>query len=236
MKTANILELDHFHNPLLCEQCCRAMVVPKHRWLEYLQEHLHSFGEIILMLGKSFATLFLSGQFILEGIFPHLNRQKHPYEEEYERYQREWEAKRDSEAQSALEKRVMDDANEEAAYLNSLKLSFAHSKELYEDNFLADQRNKLVDQMEEESKDPEKDRITLRKYAVDVEQLRLFELRQNQRREQLQNEIDYHVSEMKRWDDRAYAAHDSKERTHCEREREVHQYKAYYAKVARGNI
>ncbi|MBI2811404.1 MAG: hypothetical protein HYX67_11325 [Candidatus Melainabacteria bacterium] len=236
MKAANILELDHVHNPLLCEQCCRAIVVTKHRWLECLQEHLHAFGEILLMLGKSFAMLLLGGQFIVEAIFPHLNRQKHPYELEYERNQREWEAKRDSDAQSALKKRVMDDANEEAAYLNSLKLSFAHSKELYEDNFLAEQRNKLVDQMEAESKDPEKDRITLRKYAVDVEQLRLFEMRQNQRREQLQNEVDYHVSEMKYWHDRAYAAHDSKERTHCEREKEVHQYKAYYAKVARENI
>ncbi|CAN5235063.1 hypothetical protein BH10CYA1_BH10CYA1_08430 [soil metagenome] len=236
MKTANILELDHVHNPLLCEQCCRALVVTKHRWLEFLQEHLHSFGEIILMLGKSFAALFLGGQFILEGIFPHLNRQKHPYEEEYERYQQEWESKRESAAQDAVKKRVVDDASEEAAYLNSLKLSFAHSKELYEDNFLAEQRNKLVDQMTVDTKDPEKDRITLRKYAVDVQQLRLFEMRQNQRREQLQNEIDYHVSEMKDWDDRAYAAHDSKERTHCEREKEVHQYKAYYAKVAKENI
>jgi hypothetical protein len=135
-----------------------------------------------------------------------------------------------------LKKRLMEDANEEAAYLNSLKLSFAHSKELYEDHFLADQANTLVDEIEVESKDPEKDRITLRKYAVDVEQLRLHEIRQNQRRQQLQEEVDYHVSEMHRWRDRAYAAHDSKQKTHCERESEAHQYKAYYANVAIDNI
>jgi len=236
MKTATIIERNHVHNSLLCEQCCRTLVVPRHRWLEEAQEHLHALGEVMLILGKSFAGLLLGGQFIVEAIFPHLNRQKHPLEEEYERYQREWEAKREAEAQNALKKRAMDDANEEAAYINSLKLSFAHSKELYEDHFLTEQRNKLVDQMQVESKDPEKDRILLRKYAVDVEQLRLHEMRQNQRRQQLQTEVDYHVSEMKRWRDRAYAAHDSKERTHCERESEAHQYKAYYANVAIDNI
>ncbi len=236
MRTANILQFDHFHNPILCEQCCHALVAPKHRLLEHLSEQFHIFGEIMLMIGKSLAALLLGGQFLVEAIFPHLNRQKHPLEEEYERVQLEWKAKREAEAQSALEKRAMDDANEEAAYINSLKLSFAHSKELYEDNYLTDQRNQLVDQMAVQSKDPEKDRITLRKYAVDVEQLRLHEMRQNRRRMDLQKEVDYHVSEMRRWKDRAYATNDNEEKTHCEREAEVHQYKAYYANVAKDNI
>lgn len=236
MNTANIIGHDHIHNPVLCAHCCRTLVVPRNKLVEEVQEHLHVFGEIMLLFGKNLATLFLGAQFIVEAIFPHLNRQKHPLEKEYERVQKEWEAKREAEAQSDLAKRMAEDAQEETAYLNSLKLSFTHSKEFHDDAFLIDERNKLVEEIETESKDPAKDRITLRKYAVDVEQLRLFEMRQNERRMQLQKEVDYHVSEMKRWQDRAYAARDSKERTHCERESEVHQYQAYYANVAKDNI
>lgn len=236
MNTASVAELNFFHNSLLCEQCCRTLVVPKHRWLEQLQEHLHALSEIALIMGKSFAAFLIGTQFIVEAIFPHLNRQKHPDELERERREKEWKAKRDSEINEALERRLAADAREEAAYINSLKLSYvATAKEYYDDRFYTDERNKLVDQIERESKDPEKDRITLRKYAVDVEQLRVHEMRRKQRKNAILNEVDYHVSEMKRWDDRARHANDIAERARCEREFEVHETKAHHARIAHEN-
>jgi hypothetical protein len=188
-------------------------------------------------MGKSLAAFLLGAQFIVEAVFPHLNRIKHPDELEQERRQKEWEAKREAETHATLSERMIADANEEAAYINSLKLSFAaSSKEYFDDKFMVDESNKLGDQMQAESRDPVKDRITLRKYAVDIEQLRLHEMRRNKRRDDLQAEVDYHVSEMRRWEDRAYAARDSKEKAHCERESETHKYKAYYANVAKDNM
>jgi hypothetical protein len=224
------------HNPLLCEQCCRMLVMPKHRWLADIQEHLHVFGEIIFTIGKCFAALYLGIQYLFEAVFPHLNRNKDPLELEYERYQREWEAKREADSQRILNKRIVDEANEDAAYLNSLKARFAHAADAYEDEFLTEQTNKLAAPRDEDPANLEKDRITLRKCAVDVEQLRKHEMVQNQRRESLKDEFNHHDAEMKRWSDRAHAAYDSKEKRLCEREMEVHKYKAQYAKIAHENI
>jgi|LakMenEpi03Aug12_release.lakeMendotaPanAssembly.Ray.scaffolds.fasta_scaffold133446_1 hypothetical protein len=232
MRTANIIQLNHIHSGLLCEQCCRALVVPRQKWLEELQEHLHILGEIMLIMGKGFAAALLLAQFIVEAVFPHLNRNKHPDELEFERAQKEWQAKRDTDARKALEDRVTNDANEEAAYLNSLRLSFAHRKESCDDAFLVEERNNLVDQMEAESRDPEKDRILLRKYAVEIEQLRLHEMLRNQRRRDLQKETDYHVSEMRHWVERANDAPDSEEKARCMRESEIHGNKAQHANNA----
>jgi hypothetical protein len=233
LRTANQADM---HNPLLCEQCCRMLVIPKHRWLADIQEHLHVFGEIIFAIGKCFAALYLGIEYLVEAVFPHLNRKKDPYELEYERDQQEWEAKREADSQRILNKRIVDEANEDAAYLNSLKVRFAHAPDAYEDEFLTEQTNKLVAQRDEDPANLEKDRITLRKYAVDLEQLRKHEMRQNQRRESLKDEFNYHEAEMKRWSDRAHAAYDSKEKRLCEREMEVHKYKAQYAKIAHENI
>ncbi|MFN8549899.1 MAG: hypothetical protein U0103_00325 [Candidatus Obscuribacterales bacterium] len=236
MRTATI-ELNHFHSGVLCEQCCSALVVPKHKLIENIQENLHALGEIILIMGKSMAAFLLSIQFIVEAIFPHLNRIKSPEELERERLNKAWSDKKDADARAVLEQRLTEDASVEAAYLNSLKLSYAAgSKEYFDDAFYTGERNKLIAQTASESRDPEKDRITLRKYAVDIEQLRLHEMRRKQRKMDLQKEVDYHVSEMRRWEDRAYAASDSKEKSHCERESEIHKYKAYYANVAKENL
>lgn len=236
MRTATI-ELNHFHSGILCEQCCSALVVPRNKMIENLQEHLHALGEIVLIIGKSLAAFLLSVQFIVEAVFPHLNRIKSPDELERERLDKQWTDKKEAIARTELERRLNEDINEEAAYLNSLKLSYAAgSRECFDDAFYTGERNKLIAQTESEPGDPEKDRITLRKYAVDIEQLRLHELHRKQRKMDLQKEVDYHVSEMRRWEDRAYAASDSKEKSHCERESEIHKYKAYYANVAKENL
>jgi hypothetical protein len=198
---------------------------------------MHALGEILLILGRGFAVALLLGQFIVEAIFPHLNRNRHRHPDELilERQEEERRAKQEAAERKALEERIHADAKEEAAYINSLKLGFAHRKEFLDDAFFAEEHNKRIDEMEAGSKDPEKDLAVLRKNAVEAEQLRLQEIRRNERRKQLKRESDYHVSEKIYWRNRADSEPDSEEKARCERQSDYHRDQARYANTARTN-
>lgn len=224
------------HNLPVCEECCRILVIPKHPWQEHLQEHLYALSEITIIAGKHLAAFLLGIEFIVEAIFPHLNRQKTPDELKKEREQIEWEEKREREVIEDEKNRAVADINEESDYINSLKVSYVHTRDGNNDKAFIDASNKLIAECNAGSCDQRDARITLRKYAVDVEQLRLHEVRLNRRRDDLLSEIDYHVSEESNWINRANASTDSREKSRCKREAEHHQKKVYEAQKALQNI
>jgi hypothetical protein len=242
-------DLSYAYNALVCEHCCRMLVAPKHRWVEYLQEYLHTFGEIVFILGNCFAMLYVGGVMLFAAVFSS-HRNSHPYEEEYERYQKEWEDKKKADAEriekqlseeaeadaERIERRVHEEAAETAAYLNSLKVRFRYADDLGDDRFLVDQWNRKVEESRQNPEDGEKDRVTLRTYAVDIESLRLLEMEKQSRRDGLQSKIDYHKYEEQGWQQRLDCASDENEKRRCQREIDFHVGEVKHAKAAKKNV
>ncbi len=172
--------ISHAHNALVCEHCCRMLVTPKYRWVEYIQEYLHTFGEIVFILGNCLAILYVGGVMLFAAVFSS-HRNSHPYEEEYESYQREWEAKREADAKRVLERRHSAEAEETAAYMNYLE-----------------ERDKR--DAEEEAQ--RTGRLALRTDSVETEDVRERACEQEWRADRTRREAEDREREAERWRER----------------------------------
>lgn len=219
----------------ICEECVHLLVTDKPRWLLLIEDILHAIGEIAYVVGKWLAMLILGAQYLLEAVFPHLNRQKTPQELEAEREQREWEEERERNAQEEAISAVRAEGGAGDAHLGSIKADFKYSGDRNLAAELEAYRNRLTDRLSD-SPDPYLDQVYLRKNTVEAENLHALESARNQRRRQLQDEEKYHKREQERWEDRARAVSDSKEEWRYKREAEHHKMHACHAKTAYENI